>query len=89
MPGLLGYIQSRLVLTPVARLDAVDAANALSPSPLPSHTLPRGTPGAGSDAVHMIKYDASKARKLLGLAKYISIAEATKDTLADFAQRGW
>ncbi|KAJ3884279.1 hypothetical protein GG344DRAFT_26992, partial [Lentinula edodes] len=45
----------------------VDAANALSPSPTPSHTdLPKGKPGAGKNFVLKIIYNPSKASNILG-----------------------
>lgn len=39
-------------------------------------------------ATHVIRYDTSKAAKLLGL-KYHSIEEGTKDMVEDFKARGW
>ena len=66
----------------------VDVANSLSPSPVPSHTLPRGMPGAGINAVYKITYDSSKSDRILGL-KYRSKEELTRDTLADFEARAW
>ena len=39
-------------------------------------------------ATHVIKYDTSKAAKLLGL-KYHSIEENTKDVVEDFKARAW
>ena len=38
--------------------------------------------------MHIIKYDTSKATKLLGLS-YLSIEEGTKDIVEDFRERGW
>ncbi|KAJ3786733.1 D-lactaldehyde dehydrogenase [Lentinula aff. detonsa] len=71
--------------------DFIDTANALSPSPIPSHTdLPKGKPGAGKDFVAKIVYDASKASKILGPELvYHTMEETTRDTLADFEKRGW
>lgn len=72
-------------------IPAVDTANALSPSPIPSHTdLPKGKPGAGKDFVPKIVYDPSKASKILGPELvYHTIEETTRDILADFEKRGW
>ncbi|KAF8060711.1 D-lactaldehyde dehydrogenase [Lyophyllum atratum] len=69
--------------------DWIDAANSLSPSPIPSHTpLPVGYPGAGRTAKAPVAYDTAKAAKILGL-KYRSMEEMTRDVLADFEKRGW
>ncbi|KAF8917831.1 hypothetical protein CPB85DRAFT_1373979 [Mucidula mucida] len=68
--------------------DWLDAANSLSPSPIPSHTLPKGVPGSGKNATHMIKYDTAKEARILGL-KLTTKEELARDTLADFEARGW
>ena len=67
----------------------VDVANSLSPSPIPSHSpLPRGYTGAGLKAIHMIQFKVEKAEKILGI-RYRSREEMVRDTLAEFARRGW
>jgi len=70
----------------------VDAANAISPPPkLTTGRLPKGNPGAGTghpSTVHLQHYDTTKAARILGV-KYRTIAEMTKDTLADYEARGW
>ena len=71
--------------------DFIDAANKISPPPKLSQKLPVGNPGAGSadpSTIHMMRYDTSKAARVLGL-KYRSIEEMTRDTIADFEARGW
>ncbi|EIW85968.1 D-lactaldehyde dehydrogenase [Coniophora puteana RWD-64-598 SS2] len=71
--------------------DFIDAANKVSPPPKLSQKLAVGNPGAGSanpNTVHMISFDTSKAKSILGL-KYRTIDETTRDTLADFEARGW
>ncbi|KAG6830276.1 hypothetical protein H0H92_001542 [Tricholoma furcatifolium] len=69
--------------------DWLDAANSLSPSPIPSHPkLPVGYPGAGKTAKPPVRYDTSKGERILGL-KYRTAVEVTRDTLADFEKRGW
>ncbi|KAF8873079.1 D-lactaldehyde dehydrogenase [Infundibulicybe gibba] len=68
--------------------DWLDTANSLKPSPLPNHTFPVGTPGSGKDAVYKNTYDASKSLRILGM-KYRTMEQTTRDTLADFARRGW
>ncbi|KAF5377007.1 hypothetical protein D9615_007320 [Tricholomella constricta] len=65
----------------------LDVANALSPSPIPSHpSLPVGYPGVPWKAP--VEYDTSKGARILGL-KYRTKEELTRDTLADFEKRGW
>ncbi|KAK0448421.1 uncharacterized protein EV420DRAFT_1566683 [Desarmillaria tabescens] len=53
--------------------DWIDTVNELSPSPIPSHTLPKGVPGAGKKAKYALR----------------TKEETAKDTLADFERRGW
>ncbi|KAJ4470790.1 D-lactaldehyde dehydrogenase [Lentinula aciculospora] len=71
--------------------DSVDAANALSPSPIPSHMdFPKGNPGAGKKGKPIFPYDASKAPRILGPELvYHTKEETTRDMLADFERRGW
>ncbi|KAF5376911.1 hypothetical protein D9615_007319 [Tricholomella constricta] len=65
----------------------LDVANALSPSPIPSHpSLPVGYSGVPWKAP--VEYDTSKGARILGL-KYRTKEELTRDTLADFEKRGW
>ncbi|KAJ8581220.1 NAD(P)-binding protein [Rhizopogon salebrosus TDB-379] len=70
----------------------IDAANAISPPPkLATGSLPKSNPGAGTghpSTVHVLYYDTTKAARILGL-KYHTIAETTKDTLADYEAKGW
>ncbi|KAF9229899.1 hypothetical protein BU15DRAFT_57759, partial [Melanogaster broomeanus] len=68
--------------------DFIDAANELNPPPKLSTTLPVGIKGAGKTAKHLMIYNTAKADRVLGL-KYRSMAETTKDTLADYEARGW
>ncbi|KAJ3772324.1 D-lactaldehyde dehydrogenase [Lentinula raphanica] len=67
----------------------IDAANALKPSPIPSHTdLPKGNPGQKGKPI--FPCDASKASKILGPELvYRTKEETTRDMLADFERRGW
>ncbi|TFL00657.1 D-lactaldehyde dehydrogenase [Pterulicium gracile] len=67
--------------------DWLDIANSLSPSPL-KRDVPKGVTGAGKAAKHNVKFDTSNAAKVLDL-KYISAEHSLKDTLEDYAQRGW
>ncbi|KAF9042284.1 hypothetical protein BJ165DRAFT_262532 [Panaeolus papilionaceus] len=69
----------------------VDAANSLSPNPLPSHKLSKGFPDMlppVEDRVYNITYDKSKEQRILGIS-FKTIVETTKDTLENFAARGW
>ncbi|KAG6809992.1 hypothetical protein H0H93_015323 [Arthromyces matolae] len=69
--------------------DWLDAAHSLSPSPIPSHpNLPLGYPGAGKTAKPPVRYDTSKASRVLGI-RYRTKEEVTRDTLADFERRKW
>ncbi|KAG6855973.1 hypothetical protein H0H87_008871 [Tephrocybe sp. NHM501043] len=69
--------------------EIVDAANSLSPSPIPSHPkLAVGYPGAGAVAKPPVAYDSSKAARILGL-NFRTKEEITRDTLADIEERGW
>ncbi|KAE9387892.1 D-lactaldehyde dehydrogenase [Gymnopus androsaceus JB14] len=72
--------------------DFIDAANSLSSSDLPLDKLPKGNPGAGKACKHKILYDARKAERILGLGaevKYRTMEQTSKDSLEDFARRGW
>ncbi|KAF8959850.1 hypothetical protein BDZ97DRAFT_1836214 [Flammula alnicola] len=67
----------------------LDAANSLSPSPLPSHKLQKGFPEIlQGEKVYQISYDKSKEARILGI-KFHTQIETTKDTLEDFAKRRW
>jgi len=67
----------------------LDAANSLSPSPLPSHFLQRGFPEINQgEPVYTLTYNKSKEAAVLGM-KFKTKLETTKDTLEDFARRGW
>ncbi|KAG6856805.1 hypothetical protein H0H87_000502 [Tephrocybe sp. NHM501043] len=69
--------------------DWLDAANSFNPSPIPSHPkLAVGYPGAGATAKPPVAYDSSKAARILGI-KYRTKEDVTRDTLADFENRGW
>ncbi|KAJ7354212.1 hypothetical protein DFH08DRAFT_854411 [Mycena albidolilacea] len=48
----------------------------------------KGVPGSGKDAVHQIRYDASKSVRVLGM-EYRTMAETARDTAADWEARGW
>ncbi|KAK7002479.1 D-lactaldehyde dehydrogenase [Favolaschia claudopus] len=54
----------------------------------PSSKHLKGTPGAGKDTVHQIRFNADKSVRLLGL-KYHTMAETVADTLEDWEKKGW
>ncbi|KAH9487431.1 hypothetical protein JR316_0001506, partial [Psilocybe cubensis] len=66
-----------------------NVANSITPSPIPSHKLPVGYPDIlDGETVVKITYDKSKEERILGI-KFHTKLETTKDTLEDFARRGW
>ncbi|PFH46280.1 hypothetical protein AMATHDRAFT_70230 [Amanita thiersii Skay4041] len=71
-----------------------NTANSLSPSPIPSHApgtekaLPIGNPDATRDSVFKVRYDTSKAQRILGLT-YRTKEETARDILAEVERRGW
>ncbi|KAK0197652.1 hypothetical protein F5146DRAFT_1016295, partial [Armillaria mellea] len=68
--------------------DGVDTANALSPSAIPSHTIPTGVPVAGKGAKYPLDYDTTKEKMILGLTLRTK-EETAKHTLANFERRRW
>ncbi|KAL0062381.1 hypothetical protein AAF712_010727 [Marasmius tenuissimus] len=74
----------------------LDTANSLNPSPYTKHPLSKGTPGSGRDTQPQVINKADRAIRLLGIShgedaeyRYKTREETTRDTLADFAARGW
>ncbi|KAF9257414.1 NAD(P)-binding protein [Marasmius fiardii PR-910] len=74
----------------------LDVANSLSPSPYTKHPLARGNPGTRSSTEPLCVYKAERAKRLLGISndqgaewRYKTKEETTRDTLADFAAKGW
>jgi hypothetical protein len=68
---------------------AVDVVNSIKPSPLPKHTFPTGFPEiTAGEKVHLLKYDTKKEKELFGI-KLRTQLETARDTLEDFAKRGW
>ncbi|KAF5312061.1 hypothetical protein D9619_003767 [Psilocybe cf. subviscida] len=69
--------------------DWIDVVNSIKPSPLPSHTFPTGIPEVNTgEKVYLINYDPKKEKELFGI-KFHTQLETVKDTLEDFAKRGW
>ncbi|KAF9527862.1 hypothetical protein CPB83DRAFT_855320 [Crepidotus variabilis] len=71
----------------------IQAANALPENPLKANypDFQRGFPEileANPQRIVTISYDISKEQRLFGM-KYKTQAETTKDTLEEFAKRGW
>ncbi|KAJ7596306.1 D-lactaldehyde dehydrogenase [Mycena floridula] len=67
---------------------AMDSANSISPSPIPSHNIKKGNPGSSANTVPHLNYEMSKAPRILGF-KGRSMQETIHDILADFERRGW
>jgi len=67
----------------------VDAVNSIKPSPLPKHTFPTGIPEiTAGEKIYSLTYDTRKEKELFGINFHTQV-ETTKDTLEDFAKRGW
>ncbi|KAF8880899.1 hypothetical protein CPB84DRAFT_1851713 [Gymnopilus junonius] len=67
----------------------ITVANSLPSSVYPNHKLPTGIPELfTSETVYNIIYDKSKEERILAI-KFHTKEETTKDTLEDFAKRGW
>ncbi|KAJ7692590.1 hypothetical protein B0H17DRAFT_933870, partial [Mycena rosella] len=49
----------------------------------------KGAPGAGKDAVHQIRFDASKSGRALDRTAYRTMVETARDTAGDWEARGW
>ncbi|KAJ7635936.1 NAD-P-binding protein [Mycena rosella] len=48
----------------------------------------KGTPGAGKDAVHLLRYKNEKSVRVLGM-EYRSMADTAKAVVEDWEARGW
>jgi len=64
----------------------VEVANSIEPYPLPNHPPQKGIPGL--EKIHMIKYHTEKERRIFGIDMKTK-EETTRDTLVEFAARGW
>ncbi|KAI0056653.1 D-lactaldehyde dehydrogenase [Artomyces pyxidatus] len=62
--------------------EIVDAANAITPAPLPN--IIKGTPGATKDKPYLYMYDTSKMHRIFGL-KLRGMDDLVRDTLVSFA----
>ncbi|KAJ7737805.1 D-lactaldehyde dehydrogenase [Mycena maculata] len=54
----------------------------------PSERYQKGTPGAGKDAVHKIRYENGKSTRILGI-EYRSMADTAAAVVADYEAKGW
>ncbi|KAJ7230091.1 hypothetical protein GGX14DRAFT_409938 [Mycena pura] len=54
----------------------------------PASRYQKGTPGAGKDHVHLLRYDTGKSVRVLGM-KYRSMADTAAAVVADYEARGW
>ncbi|KAI0051462.1 D-lactaldehyde dehydrogenase [Auriscalpium vulgare] len=66
--------------------DLLDAANAISPPPLPN--LPKGDPSATAGVMHELIFITEKSTRILGF-KYTHLRDTVKDSIADFIARGY
>jgi hypothetical protein len=67
----------------------VDAANTVES---PYKNLPKGKPRVQVGLPYQIEYENTKCKTILGLGTDIAfrtIQESTRDSLNDFASRGW
>jgi len=64
----------------------VEVANSIEPYPLPNHPPQKGIPEL--EKIHMIKYHTEKERRIFGIDMKTK-EETTRDTLVEFAARGW
>jgi len=64
----------------------LDVANTVHPYPLPNHPPPKGIPEL--EKVHNIQYDTAKERRIFGI-KFRTMEETSRDTLENFAEKGW
>ncbi|KAJ7479139.1 D-lactaldehyde dehydrogenase [Mycena latifolia] len=62
--------------------DLLDAAPA-------SGKYQKGLPDAGTNAGHLLRFDASKSARVLGMTAYRGLTETVHDTVADWEARGW
>ncbi|KAJ7744054.1 hypothetical protein DFH07DRAFT_749660 [Mycena maculata] len=62
--------------------------NTVDAAPDSDDKYQKGVPGSGKDAVHQIRYDASKSVRVLGMT-YRTMEETARDTTADWEARGW
>ncbi|KAH9855672.1 D-lactaldehyde dehydrogenase [Lenzites betulinus] len=72
--------------------DWLDAARALSPQPYTRGSIARGDATYdASQAAHLYAFDTARMERLLGMPRdsLVSIAQSTRDMLADFEKRGW
>lgn len=54
----------------------------------PASRYQKGTPGAGKDYVHLLRYDNGKSVRVLGM-EYRSMADTAEAAVADYEARGW
>ena len=86
----LGSTTVQILITSHSFL-TVDAANSLKPNPLPTHKFQKGRPELlqnGKEKVIHITFEKSKEERILGI-KFKTLLETTRDTMENFASRGW
>ncbi|KAF8629728.1 hypothetical protein AX15_003306 [Amanita polypyramis BW_CC] len=68
--------------------DWLDVVNSILPSLATKRVIRVANPGAGKKAPHMMDYDTSKGKRILGI-KYRTMEEAAEDMLVDLGNKGW
>ncbi|KXN81602.1 Putative NADPH-dependent methylglyoxal reductase GRP2 [Leucoagaricus sp. SymC.cos] len=70
-------------------IPSVDVARTLKPYPLPNHSPPEGMPG--QEKKYLIHFKTEKQEQILGMTKATlrSMETMVRDTLQEFARRGW
>ncbi|KAF9442584.1 D-lactaldehyde dehydrogenase [Macrolepiota fuliginosa MF-IS2] len=64
----------------------LDVAKTIQPYPLPNHPPAKGVPGL--EKSYSIQYNTAKEKRIFGI-KFKTMEETTRDTLENFAERGW
>ncbi|KAF9257411.1 D-lactaldehyde dehydrogenase [Marasmius fiardii PR-910] len=87
----------RIILSaePFSWQEWLDVANSLSPPPYTKHPLAHGHPGTGREEP-WCTYITERAKQILGMSndegvewRYRTKEETARDTLAEFAAKGW
>ena len=69
---------------------AVTSAISISPNPYSLESFTTADPSyTPTNAVHLLNFDTSKAERILGITKYITLDECTRDMVQDFHGKGW
>ncbi|KAJ3573248.1 hypothetical protein NP233_g2543 [Leucocoprinus birnbaumii] len=81
----------RMILStgPFICQDLVDVANKLAPYPLPNHPPSEGFPGL--QKTYLVDFKVEKLERILAIprSEMKTLEESVRDTLKEFADRGW